>query len=104
MFLSRKSLQEESCSVVETLQWGRDVSIPEMQSPRPMQPPGLPLQWGRDVSIPEIGHVNAVADGSILLQWGRDVSIPEMLPLRDRKSRPRCFNGAGMFLSRKWTY
>src|ERR1035441_5438 len=37
----------------------------------------------------------------ISLQWGRDVSIPEMhagLPLR---WSIRCFNGAGMFLSRK---
>src|ERR1017187_2260251 len=86
------------------LQWGRDVSIPEMGWPlgiapvipkasmgpgcfypgnstgTPAEAPPARLQWGRDVSIPEMG-----ADGRIVwvfnvLQWGRDVSIPEIPP------------------------
>ena len=36
------------------------------------------------------------------LQWGRDVSIPEMLPCHTLAARTACFNGAGMFLSRKY--
>src|ERR1017187_5267817 len=46
----------------------------------PADAPPSRLQWGRDVSIPEMG-----ADGRIVwvfnvLQWGRDVSIPEIPP------------------------
>src|ERR1035438_5750223 len=36
------------------------------------------LQWGRDVSIPEIWAVCKGLRPSATLQWGRDVSIPEM--------------------------
>ena len=36
------------------------------------------------------------------LQWGRDVSIPEITPRYRRDAGARCFNGAGMFLSRKY--
>src|ERR1017187_6377513 len=84
------------------LQWGRDVSIPEIRPPaaRPaitsmasMGPgcfyPGnsataaatygmWALQWGRDVSIPEIPTNKASSTQAAALQWGRDVSIPEI--------------------------
>src|ERR1035437_4118169 len=36
------------------------------------------------------------------LQWGRDVSIPEMWQEFQARISTACFNGAGMFLSRKW--
>ena len=36
------------------------------------------LQWGRDVSIPEMVAVRRVGVLVLSLQWGRDVSIPEM--------------------------
>ena len=36
------------------------------------------------------------------LQWGRDVSIPEIRALEKPKRAYRSFNGAGMFLSRKF--
>src|ERR1035437_5179097 len=36
------------------LQWGRDVSTPEMPASLQGDPGALSLQWGRDVSIPEI--------------------------------------------------
>src|ERR1039457_3424140 len=46
--------------------------------------------------VKAIGRVRAV------LQWGRDVSIPEIVRAGD-VALERCgFNGAGMFLSRKW--
>src|ERR1035441_10062077 len=39
----------------------------------------IKLQWGRDVSIPEIAAATRWASSPPMLQWGRDVSIPEML-------------------------
>ena len=36
------------------------------------------LQWGRDVSIPEMCRVVRGFRDDLPLQWGRDVSIPEM--------------------------
>src|ERR1035441_2815133 len=94
------SAWRKTCTTM--LQWGRDVSIPEMAIHRgsgvtgvmaSMGPgcfypgnerfdwgaaPKEPLQWGRDVSIPEITwRVHARVSISPL-QWGRDVSIPEM--------------------------
>src|ERR1035437_311643 len=95
------ALQVESTELL-SLQWGRDVSIPEIRKRREPSARYQPLQWGRDVSIPEIpsglprGMVqrrasmgpgcfhprNAAPVGSThtspWLQWGRDVSIPEM--------------------------
>src|ERR1017187_6441842 len=38
------------------------------------------------------------------LQWGRDVSIPEMPELPPMYAGTAGFNGAGMFLSRKFGY
>src|ERR1039458_2291777 len=95
-----------SCVVVPYttpgLQWGRDVSIPEIKSktryPDPMEcfnGAGMFLSrksaWMTETTtaLPE-------------LQWGRDVSIPEMGQGERRADGPRCFNGAGMFLSRKY--
>ena len=59
------------------------------------------LQWGRDVSIPEMSLVDYGVYRVKLLQWGRDVSIPEMQQDGTTWQRLTCFNGAGMFLSRK---
>src|ERR1039458_1130214 len=84
------------------LQWGRDVSIPEMNQA------GIPrwasegLQWGRDVSIPEIMAIRSERMYSGSLQWGRDVSIPEMWWRRLSGGIGAGFNGAGMFPSQKW--
>ena len=60
------------------LQWGRDVSIPEMRWAGDTAPSPLRLQWGRDVSIPEIRIIGDTPLPVALLQWGRDVSIPEI--------------------------
>ena len=60
-----------------------------------------PLQWGRDVSIPEIRLIEIGAHRPGALQWGRDVSIPEITGVGLARSSMDRFNGAGMFLSRK---
>src|ERR1039458_645883 len=61
------------------------------------------LQWGRDVSIPEIrAPVVHHPLRALQLQWGRDVSIPEISKDDSRRVRRDGFNGAGMFLSRKY--
>ena len=83
------------------LQWGRDVSIPEMSLVDYGVYRVKLLQWGRDVSIPEIPGAGLVTHGLGPLQWGRDVSIPEMQQDGTTWQRLTCFNGAGMFLSRK---
>src|ERR1017187_656153 len=63
---------------------------------------GWRLQWGRDVSIPEIRDSTSEGLVMVLLQWGRDVSIPEMQSLDvGHHATFLRFNGAGMFLSRK---
>ena len=59
------------------------------------------LQWGRDVSIPEIALFGVPRPLHVRLQWGRDVSIPEMLIRSVALSRGISFNGAGMFPSQK---
>src|ERR1035438_7156652 len=60
------------------LQWGRDVSIPEMVAVESVQAMIAPLQWGRDVSIPEIRSYRTSRKAATSLQWARDVSIPEI--------------------------
>src|ERR1039457_3863081 len=87
-----------SLSSPSRLQWGRDVSIPEMRVPRKPAAPLRSLQWGRDDSIPEMCRLNLVARGGSLLQWGRDVSIPEMpLPEGVTKRIARTSMGPGCF-------
>ena len=83
------------------LQWGRDVSIPEIARKPSVHISRGWLQWGRDVSIPEMPMAWSTVDTHIQLQWGRDVSIPEM-PSHPHLGRPLpSFNGAGMFPSQK---
>ena len=84
------------------LQWGRDVSIPEMKRNAGNAEPVCMLQWGRDVSIPEITLASPGGFSVTMLQWGRDVSIPEICGTRELSRPARRFNGAGMFLSRKY--
>src|ERR1035441_3715130 len=57
------------------------------------------LQWGRDVSIPEIGLPLLGKAWHASLQWGRDVSIPEIrqgrfghLPAGEASMGPGCFH------------
>ena len=79
MFLSRKCHgQNNGRGSGAGLQWGRDVSIPEMAWKPLSYEETVKLQWGRDVSIPEIATSGGATLGTMSLQWGRDVSIPEM--------------------------
>src|ERR1035441_4370296 len=81
-----------------SLQWGRDVSIPEMaaQSIDPLR--AAPLQLGPDVSIPEIRYAFTATSFADLLQWGRDVSIPEMqCPAGTARQTPAASMGPGCF-------
>ena len=83
------------------LQWGRDVSIPEIaRSPGSGAATSM-LQWGRDVSIPEISLEKYTDSEIFRLQWGRDVSIPEIADTNTSPARSGSFNGAAMFPSRK---
>src|ERR1035441_2367560 len=85
----------------------------------------LSLQWGRDVSIPEMPDGMLVAPNNTCfngagmfpsqkseihlslqplkrwLQWGRDGSIPEIRKRRWMPASRACFNGAGIFPSHK---
>src|ERR1035437_668224 len=83
------------------LQWGRDVSIPEMRMERLGRKLHTRLQWGRDVSIPESTQVIALVSRGLMLQWGRDVSIPEIRLVQRAGLAISRFNGAGMFPSQK---
>src|ERR1035441_9952984 len=83
------------------LQWGRDVSIPEIR--RRCRPPlprlcfnGAGMFLSRKCVVLE-GDPRWVNE----LQWGRDVSIPEICRANPQGRKPARFNGAGMFLSRK---
>ena len=99
------------------LQWGRELTLPEMAlfstsggtvTTASMGPganaPGnkrslimairpLALQWGRELTLPEIavgkGRERAVG----ALQWGRELTLPEMRWSRDRQPAAR---GASM--------
>src|ERR1017187_3231810 len=77
-FHPRNSAALVSTGAAVTLQWGRDVSIPEMPRAQPARLPPARLQWGRDVSIPEMSCRGHALGTCLWLQWGRDVSIPEM--------------------------
>ena len=85
----------------DRLQWGRNVSIPEIQWRRNKPNMAKKLQWGRNVSIPEIDLCQAAQLTLEPLQWGRNVSIPEIMKMSSHHKANRCFNGAGMFPSRK---
>src|ERR1039458_832294 len=100
MFPSQKfRLIERRRKAKNSLQWGRDVSIPEMALANVESSGVTQLQWGRDVSIPEMFAGSGVWLPDIQLQWGRDVSIPEIpqdFPLTRGNSRasmgPGCFH------------
>jgi DEAD/DEAH box helicase len=79
----------------------RSARITKLTACRRRQRRPARLQWGRDVSIPEIGGAAPAATGAMELQWGRDVSIPEMAVSMVSFSPTVCFNGAGMFPSQK---
>ncbi len=60
------------------LQWGRDVSVAEVSDPTYTNVVAGLLQWGRDVSVAEVSRHSGIKLGSSALQWGRDVSVAEV--------------------------
>ncbi len=109
------------------LQWGRDLSIAELNESLEQFEARMRLQWGRDLSIAEFlcpawrptqradrfngaaiyrsrncGRLKQYKLTGSLLQWGRDLSIAEF----DRYSNDRCcnsgFNGAAIYRSRNF--
>ena len=77
-FHPRNDKLAEAIAAGDELQWGRDVSIPEMAEAILVAMASQLLQWGRDVSIPEMARQHACIAVLARLQWGRDVSIPEI--------------------------
>src|ERR1017187_2238999 len=78
MFLSRKCLEHRRADSADAASMGPGCFYPGNDMPADMGGPRGELQWGRDGSIPEM------LEPAMLL--------PE----------PSSFNGAGMFLSRKY--
>src|SRR5579883_3187285 len=60
------------------LQWGRDLSIAEIQNEVTASLIDKFLQWGRDLSIAEIQNEVTASLIDKFLQWGRDLSIAEI--------------------------
>src|ERR1035437_8673098 len=61
------------------LQWGRDVSIPEIRQPIVLHVHRGRASMGPGCFHPRNKRKNLTTDGGEELQWGRDVSIPEMV-------------------------
>ena len=104
MFPSQKSASWW-CSrrLPSRLQWGRDVSIPEITR----QPGNRGLRAGASMG-PGCFHPRNPSTITTLhptsaLQWGRDVSIPEIVLAAVPRGTFCRFNGAGMFPSQKST-
>ena len=82
------------------LQWGRDVSIPEMCIGAGDGTYGTSFNGAG--MFPSQKSARAARNRRVdLLQWGRDVSIPEMTISSTSRRWRRGFNGAGMFPSQK---
>src|ERR1039458_1003043 len=90
-----------SAASASMLQWGRDVSIPEMRRAGGRSALGQRASMGPGCFYP--GNTENKFDPylDLRLQWGRDVSIPEICRANPQGRKPARFNGAGMFLSRK---
>ena len=102
MFLSRKlSGSISSTAIATNASMGPGCFYPGNTIPQPLLYIRVWLQWGRDVSIPEIRaspHFLGIPPcfngaGMFLSRKSRE---PQM-----QDASTRCFNGAGMFLSRK---
>src|ERR1017187_1967902 len=79
MFLSRKFVQKYGRPWTSKASMGPGCFYPGNWHRPPRQDAPAGLQWGRDVSIPEIWGRYAITIRASGLQWGRDVSIPEIL-------------------------
>src|ERR1035441_5683540 len=99
MFLSRKSRHRYRSAYAHHASMGPGCFYPG-NSRRTLAPGlALSLQWGPDVSIPEICVVRGMYLKVSALQWGRDVSIPEMDRPGRGRPRLRASMGPGCFRS-----
>ena len=78
MFLSRKWLADNKLEEEIIASMGPGCFYPGNPVGVVIEMGARTLQWGRDVSIPEIFVSNAPVLHAARLQWGRDVSIPEI--------------------------
>ena len=62
------------------LQWGRELTLPEIDFYGVHQDTKRSLQWGRELTLPEIRTLPATLAAQNLLQWGRELTLPEMTP------------------------
>ena len=67
-----------SIVLTSTLQWGRNVSVAEMDGRGTSVTPVRVLQWGRNVSVAEITERVPCGQRARSLQWGRNVSVAEI--------------------------
>ena len=62
------------------LQWGRELTLPEISPAEILKGKAFVLQWGRELTLPEIRTLPATLAAQNLLQWGRELTLPEMTP------------------------
>ncbi len=88
-----------------TLQWGRDLLVPDSAGSRWPNGWRRLLQWGRDLLVPDSELKYMYGRDYGLLQWGRDLLVPDSLRECAAMMRERGgFNGAGTFWSRIGTF
>ena len=80
MFPSQKYWQRQERVRIDAASMGPGCFHPRNIPPGSGSPVTTALQWGRDVSIPEIMQFAGGSNTRLSLQWGRDVSIPEIRP------------------------
>src|ERR1019366_4998457 len=78
MFPSQKSGEQGALNGLVGASMGPGCFHPRNPVSTAVTPGSYTLQWGRDVSIPEILHLLTNYEWVVGLQWGRDVSIPEI--------------------------
>ncbi len=103
IFQSRKSYTETPTGTIDgMLQWGRDLSIAEIDQHKRQERQHYELQWGRDLSIAEIRPIESKSTENSKASMGpRSFNRGNARLERPSPSGPTCFNGAAIFQSRK---
>ena len=55
----------------------------------------MALQWGRELTLPEIRTDATDTAACAELQWGRELTLPEICITRSNPRNHASFNGAG---------
>ena len=61
------------------LQWGRELTLPEMLIAARLRRSWFGLQWGRELTLPEMQTAPTTLLLSSQLQWGRELTLPEII-------------------------